>query len=313
MADRLLDWGLRSKSIPYILSFHYTILRKQPPQFLDLYCQWERKYGNVFDVDISNCDFEDLTLFFGVSGYLVYVVESENLDFEQTVLTLIHSWSDWAWLNPAVMVDILTRSSRVVFAAIHKRALSSGTSIHLFLLVYINEYFVRDHYMDDYFGFWRKLVVQLFSHPSLKKALVDSPGGKEYTWTGQLCAVALRFLREGSEYTIIRSAWDIYARTMNWAIQTFLEDLNEAGVDLETFGRAFEAHVNRSDTAKGTTHLSNRRGTLIHLKYGARPEDWRFEWDIHVEDFAGKFWKFIEEQDDGMMPGSMPGAWVDYD
>ena len=105
-------------------------------------------------------------------------------------------------------------------------------------------------------------------------------------------------------------------------MHSWLEDLAEAGIDLDEYGRLEaeaasdsatqqEAVVNsvvKQNPKTGQWVINTPRGQILVLfRYGPRPEDWTLEWDFLDEQFAGDFWDMIER-----LP-PMPGTWQDYD
>lgn len=100
-----------------------------------------------------------------------------------------------------------------------------------------------------------------------------------------------------------------YEKILIRVVRLFLESASEAGIDLEEYGRReselLVPYVSYYRSWKDfTTTPSNPY--LVSIKYGPRPEDWDFTWDLLVEEFAGEFWEMLENQ-----PLHIPGAWVD--
>ncbi|KPM44816.1 hypothetical protein AK830_g1758 [Neonectria ditissima] len=97
-------------------------------------------------------------------------------------------------------------------------------------------------------------------------------------------------------------------------VQMWLEDLMEAGVDLEVYGQLEEIAL-KDQTYLGTDFilgLSYIAGPyVVSFQYGPRPEDWKIGYDPCVEEYAGTFWKalVIERRTREMMPRQMPGSW----
>ncbi|KAF7551823.1 hypothetical protein G7Z17_g4740 [Cylindrodendrum hubeiense] len=111
----------------------------------------------------------------------------------------------------------------------------------------------------------------------------------------------------------------ILDHSLRYAVQIWLEDLMEAGVDLEAYGQLEAAALSRN------TEDFNRRFMgetwvpgfclgpyLVSLEYGPRPEDWKVGYDHCVEEYAGEFW-WVLGAEERLMPGPMPGAWEDED
>lgn len=93
------------------------------------------------------------------------------------------------------------------------------------------------------------------------------------------------------------------------AVRFLLEVISEAGIDLEEYGRReSELLVPYVPYYRSWTDFTTTPSNpyLVSIKYGPRPEDWDFTWDLLVEEFAGEFWEMLENQ-----PLHIPGAWVD--
>ncbi|KFG86363.1 hypothetical protein MANI_000165 [Metarhizium anisopliae] len=102
-----------------------------------------------------------------------------------------------------------------------------------------------------------------------------------------------------------------YEKILIRVVRLFLGSASEAGIDLEEYGRReSELLVPYVSYYRGwkdfTTTPTNPNPYLVSIKYGPRPEDWDFTWDLLVEEFAGEFWEMLENQ-----PLHIPGAWVD--
>ncbi|KAH6880109.1 hypothetical protein B0T10DRAFT_551826 [Thelonectria olida] len=102
---------------------------------------------------------------------------------------------------------------------------------------------------------------------------------------------------------VFLSVWDKHPQLV---LQSWLEDLMEAGVDLEAYGRlqtTFEAEL-----WEGQEYI------VTLMSYGPRPEDWSFETSPGWEEY----WIMCEERypvlgsdSDENPPEAMPGGWVD--
>jgi hypothetical protein len=119
-----------------------------------------------------------------------------------------------------------------------------------------------------------------------------------------------------------------WKRLLREHIKFWLEDLLDAGHDLEVYGKA-EMAVFHLQT--WSLSVSECRQSLAHwppkyhmdmksssegpyrwrgFKYGPRPEDWDLIWELNpaVEEFVRDFWDWVENP-----PLVVPGAWVDDD
>ncbi|KAF3354864.1 hypothetical protein VdG1_04520 [Verticillium dahliae VDG1] len=117
---------------------------------------------------------------------------------------------------------------------------------------------------------------------------------------------------------------------MTLTLQSWLEDVNESGINLTSYGRE-ELEIIKSTTsdreyqygplrlrpldhddciprvpkATDTTDCC-RFPRLETFTYGPSPGDWTFTWDWGTEEFAGEFWAAIET------PAiSISGAWIE--
>jgi hypothetical protein len=104
----------------------------------------------------------------------------------------------------------------------------------------------------------------------------------------------------------------------NWLI-----DLESCELDLSSYGKEEWEHRHlypvEYDINLGTAR-PHPKLRLINFSYGRRPEDWVFWFSEPTDEFAGVFWRMIEngptedsgkELDDKIL--STPGAWNSYD
>lgn len=110
----------------------------------------------------------------------------------------------------------------------------------------------------------------------------------------------------------------ITGRCVRTVVRMWLEDLMEAGVDLEAYGELedeflFEGAVEIDlEFFDGSLYPASMGPYIAWTEYGPRPEDWIFEYDPCVEEYAGEFW-WVLANEERLMPGPMPGAWEDDD
>ncbi|KAF4464222.1 hypothetical protein FALBO_8956 [Fusarium albosuccineum] len=102
-----------------------------------------------------------------------------------------------------------------------------------------------------------------------------------------------------------------FDRWVSKAVSMWLEDLYEAGVDLEGY-MLCEMSVSRveGDGASMTilqpgARLRDSGPSLVIIEHGKHPEDWVVEWDPCIEELSGEFWSVITA------PPALPGAWID--
>lgn len=108
----------------------------------------------------------------------------------------------------------------------------------------------------------------------------------------------------------------ITGRCFRTAVRMWLEDLMEAGVDLEAYGEledeflAVGAMETDLEFPDGSLYPASMGPYIVWAEYGPRPEDWIFEYDPCVEEYAGEFW-WVLANEERLMPGPMPGGWED--
>lgn len=95
-------------------------------------------------------------------------------------------------------------------------------------------------------------------------------------------------------------------------LRVWLEALRQAGVDLNTYGQR-EHEIFADDDSLHYFNSDYRIEVplvfevyLIDFTYGPEPDDWRLYWRETTDEFAGDFWKLIEDP-----PLNIPGSWVD--
>ncbi|KAI1414985.1 hypothetical protein F5Y13DRAFT_196988 [Hypoxylon sp. FL1857] len=95
-------------------------------------------------------------------------------------------------------------------------------------------------------------------------------------------------------------------------LRTWLNALEHAGVDLNAYGQCEHKLLAENDFLHRfkTTYHSSRNPSLptylVGFEFGPRPEDWVLYWHEPTDEFAGDFWKLIDDS-----PLRIPGSWVD--
>lgn len=116
---------------------------------------------------------------------------------------------------------------------------------------------------------------------------------------------------------MIGSPWEIKSRKesrkLSSAVRIWVSAVSSSGMDLLKYGRnEKQIYQQRGVVFKQRYCLvhhrkrHNIRLSLIGVTCGPRPEHWRVWWAFEYEDFAGDFWRTIEEP-----PILVPGSWVE--
>lgn len=98
------------------------------------------------------------------------------------------------------------------------------------------------------------------------------------------------------------------------ALETWLEILEAAAVDLERYGEvevpALTAELRQQELSTQGGHKSLGSSAtmprLCCMQHGPRPADWRLWWTEPTDEFVGDFWRAIEFE----VP-RLPGSWVE--
>ncbi|KAJ3542979.1 hypothetical protein NM208_g3813 [Fusarium decemcellulare] len=256
-------------------------------------------YDPETDPDIMMGDglYESIYLFAG-SGSLSRLLFSpadmvKGLEFG-------HSWE---WLDPELPLDLLTEGSITPRFFRQKpvyREEKFGYDLYEFLFHYFH--MVLNGW-DVEVEHWRALARGVFNGAAPRE--VAQPWNLSKRHLPLLC----------------RTLRDIWKRQFplgsfaNWlagALSMWLEDIANAGVDLEEYF-LWEASTCRGDTeldpkieVQRGTRIPGYGPSLVIVEHGKRPDDWLFEWDPCVEELVGEFWDVVETP-------NIPGAWVEDD
>jgi hypothetical protein len=227
---------------------------------------------------------------------------------------------NWIYTDPKVLLKVLTCNSLVpptlFIAQIRDRPQSS---LHEFARLYFQKYLSSDNYADpmdkNCFNSWRELAKWMFvgvSHRDLCRV-----GHNPWEYVTPLFAGLL-----GCDPTLSRSPLKpLHARRrLLMAMNAWLQDLHVAGVDLQTHGenewnlyrkddwlRAW--HWNNLVSSHGNLESGEESPQLLSFTYGSRPEDWGFQWEFAIGEYAGHFWAMLDAQ--LVRPTRMPGGWED--
>jgi hypothetical protein len=105
------------------------------------------------------------------------------------------------------------------------------------------------------------------------------------------------------------SEWRRYTER---ALRYWTEDLEACGIDLNIYGETERRLFIESRRLRPLCHEPNmhsfrwEKWGLENFKYGPKPRDWQFSWDLGIEALHGEFWDMVEDS-----PLYIIGAWVD--
>lgn len=145
---------------------------------------------------------------------------------------------------------------------------------------------------------WRLLARKLFAGAGPEEVALPPclSQGRLPLLCGTLAKIKWRNLPTGA-----------FNKWLSKALSTWMEDLAEAGLDLQEYFRIELSACRGADMQlRPGTRLLEFGPSPVVLNYGDNPQDWMFEWDPCAEGEVGEFWNMIE------FP-PMPGAWVDED
>ena len=227
----------------------------------------------------------------------------------------------WMYVDPKVLLKVLTHndvvSPTLFLAQIHG---SFQSSLHEFAKLFFQKclesldtsgILTNDHNFDHWREFVRWMFVGISSEDICRVRY------EPWEHVTPLFAGLL-----DCDPTLPESPPELlYAhRRLSAVTKIWLEDILQAGVDLKTYGER-EWSLYRQDywlhtwrwnnlTLDHNNFTSNEEGPLLaSFTYGPRPEDWTFQWDFAVEEFAGDFWKMLKGQK--ASSARLPGEWVE--
>lgn len=247
-----------------------------------------------------------------VPGLLSIVRETSLPNFDQIAPISGFKIFDWKSTEPGVLLDILT--SRDLVSPAQFRAQQPSVGIFTSLGC---QYFSRAIQMTmagagpEWSDNMRVLTRWLLTGASGKETVQMMTGGRT-TYNSCMWGMCGWIWHTGT-YNM-----HITERCVRTAVRIWLEDLIEAGVDLDAYGEledeflgtgAFEMDL---VFLNGSFYPASMGPYIVWAEYGPRPEDWIFEYDPCVEEYAGEFW-WVLEIEERLMPGSMPGGWEDDD
>ena len=255
------------------------------------------------------------------SELLDFIIAEFHPDFYRSPASDPFKSISWIYVDPRTLLRILIPknvfSPSVFLAQING---SAQSSLHEFARLYfqkcldclgINGIVTKDHIFDD----WRELLRWMFVGISSEDICrIRNEPWEHVTplFAGLLgCDPTLPKISPGLRYT---------CRRLSAATTAWLEDLLQAGVDLEAYGER-EWGLYRQDDWLQTWHWSNltcdhedsasnaEGPLLVTFTYGPRPEDWTLQWDLATEEFAADFWETLDVY--SANSHIMPGGWVE--
>ncbi|KAH8674930.1 hypothetical protein BGZ61DRAFT_520818 [Ilyonectria robusta] len=195
---------------------------------------------------------------------------AENGGFEDEIFS-------WEHIDPGLLLDILTSQDLVSPAQFRAQQPSVAMSCS--------------------FGY------QYFS-----RAIHMTMAGAGPEWSDNMRALARWLLTGASGGETVQ--------VMAGGMSSYILYLMEAGVDLEAYGEledeflAVGAMETDLEFPDGSLYPASMGPYIVWAEYGPRPEDWIFEYDPCVEEYAGEFW-WVLANEERLMPGPMPGGWED--
>ena len=162
---------------------------------------------------------------------------------------------------------------------------------------------------------WNQLRLVIRDMASVADIGDLSPKDRRTTLVEGILATRVVLGFANSERVTRRWPWKRHLRE---CVKPWLEDILEAGHNLEAYGEAemlaFHHQVLSPRLWAWPPQAWNTRGSSEGpyrwkgFKYGPRPEDWDLIWELDpaVEEFVADFWAWVENP-----PLAIPGAWVD--
>ncbi|KAH6970839.1 hypothetical protein BKA56DRAFT_735659 [Ilyonectria sp. MPI-CAGE-AT-0026] len=279
----------------------------------------------------ENGGFEDevQTLFFGegenapwwlylpktiwkVRGLLSIVRETSLPNFDQIAPISGFKIFDWEYIDPGLLLDILTSQDLVSPAQFR----AQQPSVRMLRSLGC-QYFSRAIHMTmagagpEWCDNMRALTRWLLTGASGGETVQMVAGGMS-TYNSCMWGMC-GWIWHGQIYNM-----HITGRCVRTAVRMWLEDLMEAGVDLEAYGEleddflAVDAMEIDLEFPDGSLYPASMGPYIVWAEYGPHPDDWIFEYDPCVEEYAGEFW-WVLANEERLMPGPMPGGWEDDD
>lgn len=249
-----------------------------------------------------------------VPGFLALIENETHQSFIDLPLDIQFYSFEWIYVNTDVLNYVLSKNRTTIEGL---KATLNNPRLHS-LRDFIFTFIYRQIDWNGIFPAlkkstsWHELAKDMLSDTSIKRL---TKLGQEPTWPCDMPPLTETVTRMMGELKFIyvealsSRRTKQYGKILTICVRLFLESASEAGIDLEEYGRReSELLVPYVSYYRGwkdfTTTPSNPY--LVSIKYGPRPEDWDFTWDLLVEEFAGEFWEMLENQ-----PLHIPGAWVD--
>lgn len=222
------------------------------------------------------------------------------------------SWKNvsWGWVNPELLLEMQQKEQVSHLLEFRTTPIDD---MNRSMVKFLHVYFRHIHGQAQNLGLgetmpltgWRRLCRYVFVGVSLRTLSQLSPGDT-YRATSNICST--QTIRQ-PPFVSLRE----HRRLTSITVRSWLEDLLASGIDLEEYGKIEPLHLpchvigtcsSRWDNGKLSYKYCGL--TICSLHYGARPQDWIFEWDFFYPEFAKEFWELVDPP-----PSPMPGSWID--
>lgn len=153
---------------------------------------------------------------------------------------------------------------------------------------------------------WFQFAVEVIRHtPDVH---VTSFGPYPRLTTGKNTALTIVLFKTLSSFVFLGKAVNRTRTFVMW-----LRVIRQAGIDLNTYGEYEHQHLVNSNVSQeimrplnSTYGCSPSVFRIVGFTYGSEPEDWEVFWNEPTDQFAGHFWRLIEDP-----PVHIPGSWDD--
>lgn len=259
-------------------------------------------------------------LIWTVPDLLPVITAEVHANFVQMPPTSKYSSLIWEYVDPELLLSVL-HDDRVTTPATFRAHLHTSVerSLHTFAKVYFSRSpLIRrtsarsenDPDRERIFHRWRMLARWIFKDIPVQE--ISKQGDAPWESSSPLFAALT-----GCDWSVPETAKErrFLLRRLNRTTQMWLEDARLSGVNLSEYGR-HELQLHTADNWNHTWRWSvlgleedaqyPSGPHLVSFSYGPRPEQWKFEWDLAVEEYVDDFWEMVSSS-----PLRIPGGWVD--